>query len=147
MIPNLRKRFTAFVVFQGADHRRWWRIFTRRGWRHCYVIIPNHTVGGGSLFTRPQSIVVNPWVSCIRLDVIDKSPADVCQDLLADGVTCVIELPIDQKFTGRYVPRGLLTCVSLIKAVIGCDAWHVWTPEQLAKWMLRNGGTMMERNP
>jgi len=144
MIPNLRKRFTAYVVFQGAEHRRWWRIYTRRGWRHCYLILPDHRPGA-SLFAKPGSVVINPWVSCIRWDCLETSPQELCEDVLAEGATCAIALPVDQKFSGRYVPRGLLTCVSLIKAVIGCDAWYVWTPEQLAKWMLRHGGKMVER--
>ncbi|HKY44898.1 MAG TPA: hypothetical protein VJM50_17530, partial [Pyrinomonadaceae bacterium] len=51
----------------------------------------------------------------------------------------------DQKFSGKYLPRGLLTCVSLTKALLSIGAWHVWTPEQLARWLLQNGGEIMER--
>lgn len=145
MLPNLRKRFTAYVVFQGAEHRRWWRIYTRRGWRHCYLILPAYEPNA-SLFARPASIVVNPWIGYLRVDYLPETPGELCRRLLDDGATCVIELPVDQKFSGAYVARGLLTCVSLIKAVIGCNAWHVWTPEQLARWMLRHGGKMMERD-
>lgn len=144
LLPNLRRRFTAYVVFQGADHRRWWRIFTRRGWRHCYIVLPDHR-HGASLFRSPGSIVINPWVSFVRFDCFDRTPAEICAEVLADGATCAIAFPVDQKFSGAYVPRGLLTCVSLIKAMIGCNAWHVWTPEQLAKWLLRNGGKLMEQ--
>lgn len=143
MLPNLRKRYTAYVVFQGAEHRRWWRIYTRRGWRHCYLILPAYPPGA-SLFSRPGSIVINPWISYLRIDNLTESPPEICRRMVAEGATCAIELPVDQKFTGAYVPRGLMTCVSLIKAVIGCNAWHVWTPEQLARWMLRHGGKMVE---
>ena len=59
MIPNARKRFTAYVVFQGAEHRRWWRIFTRRRWRHCFLILPAWGEGA-SLWSKPGSIVLNP---------------------------------------------------------------------------------------
>lgn len=145
MIPNLRKRFTAYVVFQGADHRRWWRIYTRRGWRHCYLIVPAHQPGA-NLFAKPGSIVVNPWVSYLRIDYLPETPAAICKRMIEEGATCAIELPVDQKFSGAYVPRGLMTCVSLIKAAIGCNAWHVWTPEQLARWMLQHGGKMVEPN-
>ena len=143
MLPNLRKRFTAYVVFQGAEHRRWWRIYTRRGWRHCWLILPA-TEPGASLFARPGSILINPWISCLRVDYSTQSPEALCRQMLADGATCVVEFAVDQKFTGAYVPRGLMTCVSLIKAAIGCNAWHVLTPEQLARWMLRHGGKLME---
>lgn len=144
MIPNLRKRFTAYVVFTGAEHRRWWRIFTRRGWRHCFVIIPAYYPQAG-LGAVAYSQIINPWVECIRSDVVFQSPRAVSEAFLRDGATCVIAIPIDQKFTGRYVPRGLLTCVSLIKALLGINAWQIVTPEQLASWLLRHGGELLEK--
>jgi hypothetical protein len=144
MIPNLRKRFTAIIVFQGAEHRRWWRIYTRRGWRHVWIIIPAY-------FPEPKlsairySQIVNFWTDHVRSDVVFMAPDKVAEEALRNGATCAIKFAVDQKFTGRYVPRGLLTCVSLIKALLSINAWHVWTPEQLARWLLRNGGVLMEK--
>lgn len=138
-----RKRFTAFVVFQGAEHRRWWRIFTRRGWRHVFVVLPVY-FPDNRLSAIQYSQIINPTMEHIRSDVIFEPPAKVCEAMLKDGATCVIKLAVDQKFTGRYVPRGLLTCVSLVKALLSIDAWNLWTPEQLAKWLLMNGGELLE---
>lgn len=143
ILPNLRKRFTAYVLFQGAEHRRWWRIFTRRGWRHCYLILPAY-LPGASLLDKPGSIIINPWIGFIRVDYSPQTPQAICRQMVEEGATCAIEIPVDQKFSGAYVPRGLLTCVSMIKAMIGCNAWNVLTPEQLARWMLRHGGKTME---
>jgi len=140
---SLRKRFTAYVVFQGAEHRRWWRIYTRRGWRHVWVIIPAY-YPAPSLTAVAYSQIINPWTDQIRSDVVFQTPQAVAEAALRDGATCVIKLAVDQKFTGRYLPRGLLTCVSLVKALLSIDAWHVWTPEQLARWMLQNGGKILE---
>lgn len=142
---SMRKRFTAHVVFQGAEHRRFWRIFTRRGWRHVYVVLPVFFPEPGLSAIR-YSQVINFWTDHVRSDVVFLTPDQVCQAALKDGATCVISIPIDQKFTGRYVPRGLFTCVSMVKALLSIDAWHVWTPEQLATWLLRNGGRLMEKS-
>lgn len=139
-----RKRFTAYVVFKGAEHRRFWRIFTRRGWRHVFVVIPVYFPEPG-LAAIQYCQIINPTMEDLRADVVYKPADQVCADLLDDGATCVIRFPVDQKFTGRYIPRGLLTCVSLVKALISVDAWWILTPEQLANYLLRNGGSLMER--
>jgi len=143
MIPNLRKRYTAYVVFQGAEHRRFWRMFCRRGWRHVFLIHPAYYPEPG-LMAQVYSVVINPHSDHVRTDVVFKHPADICASMLREGVTACISIPIDQKFTGRYVPRGFITCVSLVKIFLGIGAWYVWTPEQLARYLLRNGGTLME---
>ena len=144
MFPAIRKRYTAYVVFQGAEHRRAWRIFTRRGWRHCWLIMPAK-VSGVSLFAEQSTVMINPGTDHIAVDFVQRSPKALAQDALAEGATCVIKIRIDQKFTGAYVPRGLLTCVSLIKAALGLRAWYVWTPEHLARHLLRVGGELITR--
>lgn len=144
IVPSLRKRFTAFVVFKGSENRRFWRIFTRRGWRHVYVIIPAYYPEPG-LTAVAYSQVLNFWTDHVRADVVFMHPRAIAETELREGATAVITLPVDQKFSGRYLPRGLFTCVSMVKALIGCNAWFVWTPEQLARWMLRNGGEVMEK--
>jgi len=141
---SLQKRFTAIAVFSGSENRRWWRIFLRRGWRHVYLIIPAY-YPAPSLTADVYSQVINMWTDHVRCDVVWKSPRSLAETALTEGATCAILLPVDQKFTGRYLPRGLFTCVSMIKAMLSIGAWYVWTPEQLARWMLQNGGELLEK--
>jgi hypothetical protein len=145
MFPLSRKRFTAYVFFQGAEHRRFWRIFTRRGWRHVFVVLPVYR--SASLADDVASMVINPVLHCVETDVYFHHPAKLAQEALRDGVTCVIKIRIDRSFKRDYVPRGLFTCVSLIKSILGISAWYVWTPEHLARFLLRNGGQLVERDP
>lgn len=142
MFPVSRRRFTAFVIFQGAEHRRAWRIFTRRGWRHCLLVLPVY-YPDQSLSAKRFSLVINPVTWCVQSDVYFETPDRMAQEALREGATCVIKIPIDLAFDRDYVPRGLLTCVSLIKAILGISAWYVWTPEHLARWLLRNGGELV----
>lgn len=146
MFPAIRKRYTAYVVFQGAEHRRAWRIFTRRGWRHCYLIMPAFYPEPSTSAER-LSMLVNPGTDHVAIDLIRSSPAKLVEMALDEGATCAIKIAIDQKFTGAYVPRGLLTCVSLVKAALGLGAWYVWTPEHLARYLLRNGGELLRKTP
>lgn len=146
MWPVSRKRFTAFVIFQGAEHRRFWRVFTRRGWRHVLIVIPVY-YPEQSLAAERFSLVIDPLAWGVRTDVLFEAPADLAQEALKEGATAVIKYRVDQKFERDYVPRGLFTCVTLIKSLVGIAAWYVWTPEHLARYLLRNGGELVERLP
>lgn len=144
MIPSQRQRFTAFVVFQGAEHRRAWRIFTKRKWRHCLVVVPFY-FPAPSLTADVYSIIVNPITFTVRFDVAFKDPRGVVDEMLEYGYTAAIAVPVDHDYKVDYVPRGLLTCVSLVKAIIGVRAWYVWTPEHLARYLARMGGEIITR--
>mgnify|MGYP001146971656 CR=1 FL=1 len=142
MFFTTRKRFTAWIIFAGADHRRFWRIFTRRGWRHCYVILPAYYPEPG-LRADQYSVIIDTRTNCTDCDVLFTPPKDVVQYLLKEGTTCAIKVRIDRHGKRDYVPRGILTCVSLVKSIIGIGAWWVWTPEQLARHLVRNGGELI----
>lgn len=145
MFPVTRRRFTAYVIFQGAEHRRAWRIFTRRGWRHCMVVLPIH-YPEQSLGADVFSLVINPLTWGVETDVFFEHPKRLVAEALAEGATAVVKIRIDRRFDRDYVPRGLLTCVSLIKAILGLSAWYVWTPEHLARHLLRNGGELVRES-
>lgn len=142
-----RQRFTAFVVFAGADHRRFWRIFTKRGWRHCFVIIPIYYPEPG-LMAEQYSLIIDQRTNHTAVDVFFQSPKSVADEALQRGATCVIKFEVDRKDYRDYVPRGFLTCVSIVKSVLGIGAWYVITPEHFARWLLRNGGKLqvLKRN-
>ena len=145
MIENInQERLTAWVIFKGGEHRNFWRIFTRRGWRHCYVVIPAYDPAPG-LNADCHSIIVEPSTNHVNIGIHWRSPSDVVERVLSDGATCVMKFHVDRRKNRSYVPRGPITCVTLAKAVLGVNAWHVWTPEQLARWIARNGGVMVTK--
>jgi len=145
MIAGLsNERFDAWIVFQGADHRQFWRLFTKRGWRHCFVIVPAYNPAAGLMAGR-NSVVIDPRTNHVSVDVLFMPPRDVVDHLLKEGAKCAIKFRVDRRGLRDYVPRGILTCVSVIKAICGISAWYVWTPEHFARWLLRNGGELVTR--
>lgn len=147
MFPSTRKRFTAYVIFYGSEHDGFWRIFTGRGWRHCCVILPSYGPEDNLLRPDVASLVINPLTWGVEALVIRKHPEEVCRLQLEDGATAAISIPIDLRHERLYVPRGLLTCVSLIKAVLGMrGGWYVFTPKHLARYMLRHGGKFIGKS-
>lgn len=143
MMPSTRRRFTAWVVFQGSDHRRFWRIFTRRGWRHCFVILPVYYPEPG-LAAIKYAQVFEPKMNYLASDVIFKAPRDLVQEALDNGATAVIKYSVDTINLPFYIPRGVISCVSIIKCLLGIQAYFVVTPKQFARWLIRNGGEMVK---
>lgn len=64
--------------------------------------------------------------------------------MLDEGFTAAFSVPVDHDYQTDYIARGLLTCVSLVKAIIGVRAWYVWTPEHLARYLARAGATIIK---
>lgn len=145
MFPVRRTRFTAYLVFTGSSHSIWWRMFTRRGWRHVQLIVPaDHP--DSSLFSKVgRCVVLNATSYSVTVSVVDKFAKDLALDCLDAGATMVLSYFVDVGFTREFIFRGLLTCVSLIKAVIGINAWYVITPGDLARWLIKNGATRLEK--
>lgn len=132
------------MVFQGAEHRRPWRVFTRRKWRHCLIILPAYYPAPG-LMSDCYSIVINPITFCIRVDMVWQKPRELVDEMLEAGYTAAFAVPVDHDYKKEYIPRGLLTCVSVVKALLGLQAWYVWTPEHLARYLARRGFDLIQR--
>lgn len=143
MFRSTRHRFTAYVVFQGADHRRFWRVFTQRGWRHCWLVIPVYDPEPGLKATE-HSLIIDPRINFAAADVAWLPADEVAKRMMDEGATVVIKYPVDTADFRNYVPRGFITCVSLIKTFLGIEAFFVLTPKSLARWLLKNGGSIFK---
>ena len=114
-----------YIVF--VDGGRWnlWDVFTSSGWRHCYAI---HYDGFNWIEINPYS----SFLDVLILDYVDDE--DVPQLLVSQGHKVVY---IKKQRKDKFRMRGLLTCVSIIKHLLGIRAWWVITPKQLAKHLVR----------
>ncbi len=124
---------SAWVIFEGdrgdvprGTHRQLWRWFTRRGFRHCWVL----------RFENGRYIGLEATASFAQPGVL-ASGMDWPQWFVEQGHRVVL-------YRGwrpyTFLGRGVLTCVSLTKYVLGVRCWWVVTPYQLYRWLQRNGG-------
>lgn len=144
MFPVRKTRFTAYLIFSGAEHGIWWRMFTPRGFRHVQLIIPAD--GDRNLFDQSgQCIVVNATSYSVTVNLFDKRARELADDFLDAGATMVLTWFVDVGFTREFIPRGFLTCVSIVKALIGVNVWYLITPDHLARWLIRNGAKRLEK--
>jgi len=115
----------AFVAFAGAGKRPWsWLL--RPGFRHCFVMLDD---GRGWTTVEPLSS---------RIDVV-RQPLAPSEDLPARYLRkghLVLPAPLARPERADW-PQPL-TCVAVVKRVLGLRAPFVLTPWQLYRHLLRH---------
>jgi hypothetical protein len=128
-----------FVGFPTADSGaaprggwRWWRWFTRPGYRHVIAWCAADDEGGGTLFLDP--IAGNLFLARFRQPV-----EQVTRHYIDHGYWTLAYAAPPFDTTRRPPLRPLLTCTEIVKAAIGLHDWRVITPRQLARALRRRG--------
>jgi hypothetical protein len=110
----------------------WWlRFFVGDGFQHCYAFRDYKGV----------TLIVNHLSQGLVADV-SPVPATKCVSVLStDGRETVVLFAGRLKY--RYTQRGVQSCVSVVKSLIGLTAWHIWTPQQLFQYLVNHGGVVL----
>ena len=112
----------------------WWDIFTNSKWRHIMVFWP---LWDGSFIQHVEfargKISIESYQSSVPdwINILDQT----CT------LTEVVEVELDEPEPFYYNLRGLMTCVSVVKAIIGLKAPLCLNPKQLIRLLLNQGGT------
>lgn len=99
--------------------------FTRPGYRHCFIMLPSATNG---------TVIANQGYNGM---ILQATAWDVSSCALAchrAGFT--VRRVFNEKKRG-YTQRGLITCVSVVKSILGIEDMTVITPYQLDRYLLR----------
>jgi len=116
--PRDRRPRRALVVFHDAPARPWQHLL-RRGFRHCFLLLP---LGGVWLFVDPRLVVTDLGLLTLPADF------DVAAWYRRQGYTAVWA---ERGRARRRFPWRPYTCVEAVKRVLGLDAPWVLTPWQL----------------
>ena len=123
-----------YVVFQKSDSKelnRPWRCLTWNNFDHVWLFHP-HLEG---------ALKINPLSNRIIIDYFPESLKEVLLFYKKhQHVIDIIKIKLPLGVTLGYSLRGIITCVSIIKAVLGIGAWFVITPQQLRRHLLKIGG-------
>jgi hypothetical protein len=122
---------TVYIVFADRpDAPRiapWWvRIFTCPDFRHVYAI-KQQTLG---------IVILDPVGLSVRVSWYPIDAEDAARKIAALPHHRVVRL--DTVYPEAYRVRGLITCVSVVKAMAGVTGWRIITPYQLYRWLLRS---------
>lgn len=123
---------TYYVAFWDSGERHWWSFMNRTGFEHVdvfYAVSDFRTVG----------IVYDK--TGLHATYHNGSPEALMQKVLQRrDCTCVIEVVRESR--AEYAARGMLNCVSAVKAALGMGWCTAITPHQLAKRLMRDGGVL-----
>lgn len=124
---------TWYVVFDQPRSERW-RLFhplTGRRFAHCWAFTE---VPGGVM-----RVEMLDWGLCVTHEQAELLPMLAA---LCESTTAVLSVTVDYNIAAAYPsPRGLITCVSALKALLalrGCT--FTLTPFQLYKRLCRHSG-------
>lgn len=107
----------ALVVFRDSD--AWWLRWLRRDYRHVFVVLPTST----------GAIVVDPLAHVLGVEHVDGLSLSAARAFYgAHGCSCV---EVALRAPRPRPAFGPLTCVEVVKRVIGLQAPWVMTPWQL----------------
>ena len=112
-------------VFFSDQSELWWLRFLRRGFRHCALIIEKD-----NLF-----ILVDPLSHQLMIDVhVELKREDFAHWLAHCGMTYVaVEM---KPCPLRAAPWGFLSCVEVIKRILGIRQRFIVTPWQLYNFLV-----------
>jgi hypothetical protein len=94
--------------------------------RHCFALRP----------AQLGSILINCVGQQLFLDWLPQDPHDIARGCVAQGWAA---LRLDPLPWQGYPVRGVLSCVSVVKAAIGLQGALVLTPRQLYRRLLSQG--------
>lgn len=114
-----------YIVFTDAGRWNFWDVFTSPGWRHCMAV----------RWDGYNWLAIDPIGSMLHVDVLDYTEKDDVPRLLASQGHKVVYIRKQQN--DKFIMRGMMTCVTITKHLLGIRAWWVMTPKQLAKHLVR----------
>lgn len=142
---NVRKRIPVYVVFSRRDEGNYsfWDFFTDKTFRHVQLLVPAYYPEIGPMADR-HTIKIEPMSWGMDIEVFWEDIDFIAEEYLKSGVTAVVKYYVEKppKRPG-YVPRGVITCVSVLKSFLGIRAWRIWTPWQLFVYMLCHSGQLV----
>lgn len=128
-----RRRYHIVFCDRLTGRWRWWDIFTRKGWRHCFI-----------WWQPPDTDAIIQIASLFWGISLHFSQGDIDDALMMLANERVISsiLVVDCDLPGPlpFVTHGPITCVTFAKATMGIRARHIWTPHQLHRYLLTQKG-------
>jgi hypothetical protein len=136
-----RERQEWWVVFSRSKAGSFWTPFTGGEMAHCWAFRGHWVEGSPGLMHTRWTLKVEASRCLLDLDYWFADPDEVAAAFLEDdSVVDIMAVTVDVDAAKAYVPRGLMTCVSVVKAALQVGEWWVLTPRQLREYLLQHGG-------
>ena len=114
-----------FIAFGDSDVPHFWDVFTRKGFRHCCAF----------KWDGYNWILIDPLGQQLDVNVMPYTSEDDVPHLFKQTGWKVIRYK--KTIKPKFIFRGMLTCVTVCKQVLGIKACWVVTPWQLHNYLKR----------
>ena len=118
-----------YIVLCESKARHWAINWMTNG--HCYAVRKSPA---GTMWS-----VVDPTTSIVEVSVypvaVMANPQDY-SEYATKVIRCVVDPQVDGKFKVRF---GLLTCVTIMKALLSLSGWRIVSPDQLGDHLINSG--------
>jgi hypothetical protein len=114
-----------YLAFGDSDNRHFWDVFTVKGFRHCCAI----------KWDGYNWILIDPLGQLLDINILPYTELDNVPNLFRENNWTVIRY--NKEIKERFIPRGMLTCVTVCKQLLGIKACWVVTPWQLHNYIKR----------
>lgn len=120
----------AYVVFCDSD-ALWWQRFLKKGYRHCFLILQDKSNNYLFIDNTSKRITFN----LLENYQYENIPT-LCRSLNAKLIKIPVnEMMMSSNFNNSSDPIPLLTCVELIKRILGINKKSIITPWNLFKYL------------
>ena len=121
--------------------RVWYIVLCRSKARHLAInwMTNGHVYAARKSPTGAIWSVVDPTTAMVEVSAIPAAIMPNAQDYSEHAtkvIRCVIEPNAKQGFRVRF---GLLTCVTIMKALLSVSGWRIISPDQLGDYLIRSG--------
>lgn len=140
IVINRDEGMECYVVF--VDHNVWrpWVPFLKKGYRHCLVLIPITSKEGGLLSGR-GTLLIDSGIDVMAAVLYDMSVGQfILQNLISETMEVkeVVKCRLASSREMQY-SMEVLTCVTVVKRLLGRRWKLVQTPWQLRKKLIKSG--------
>lgn len=126
---------TFYVIFEytpvsSPDHK-----FILSKWGHCFTLESMQST----------CVSINMLTSFISVHNYDNKAEILINEYVSrETVLDIVKISLPFEVTKAYTVRGLLNCVTLVKALLGIKKFFIFTPKQLHSHLLTLGGESLK---
>ena len=114
-----------YLAFGDSDIPHFWDVFTQEGFRHCCAF----------KWDGFNWLLVDPLGQQLDITVLNYTGEDDVPRIFKDAGWTVIRYK--KTIQPKFIFRGVMTCVTICKQLLGIKACWVVTPKQLHNYIKR----------
>lgn len=109
-----------------------WHLVCNRNWSHCLAVLDDGD----------KSIVCEQLAGGLAILKGSSIQEEIDHWKKFDG-TAIVKYPMPKDFGTRFRWRGIMTCVSIVKAILRIENPFIVSPKGLFQYLVKNGGTII----